>query len=71
MTESALARSKEQLDALIDFAQALGKRPFIEKAPPEALAALDQGLAEIRNGQTVAGPELFDRLDEKLRAHGA
>jgi hypothetical protein len=64
LAATARMLSKEQLDALIDFAQSMGKAPFIDTAPPEALAALDQGLAEIRDGRTVAGADVFSR---KLR----
>ena len=71
LADSARALSKDQLDALIDFPESMGKRPYIETAPPEALAALDKGLAEIRDGLTVSGTDVFDRIDRKLRSHRA
>jgi predicted transcriptional regulator len=67
LADTARTLSKEQLDALIDFAQSMGRSPFIDTAPREALAALDQGLAEIRDGRTNAGADVFNRIDRKLR----
>jgi hypothetical protein len=71
LNDTARSLSSEQLEALIDFARSMGKRRFADTAPPEALAALDKGLAEIRQGQTVAGPDVFDRLDKKLQSRGS
>jgi predicted transcriptional regulator len=61
----------EQLDALIHLAVTMRSTPFLDRAPPEAIAALERGLAEIAAGKAVDGPAVFDRLDAKLRAHGA
>jgi predicted transcriptional regulator len=74
LTELAKAASglpPEQLDALIHLAETMRSTPFIDRAPPEAVAALEQGLAEIAAGKVVDGPALFDRLDAKIRARGA
>lgn len=70
LTEAAQALPSEQLDALIDLAKAMRAPPFIERAPPEAITSLEQGLEEIAAGQSVDGAAVFDRLGQKLRARG-
>jgi hypothetical protein len=71
LTEAARDLPPEQLDALIHLAETMRSAPFLERAPAEAVAALDQGLTEIAAGHAIDGPAVFDRLDAKLRARGA
>lgn len=71
LTEAARDLSVEQLDALIHLAETMRAPLYIECAPAEAIAALEQGLAEIASGQSVHGPAVFDRLHAKLRSRGA
>ena len=61
----------EQLDALIELAEAMRAPCYFDQAPREAIKALERGLAEIESGQTVEGRDVLDRVDAKLRANGA
>ena len=70
LAEKARDLPPEQIDALIHFAETMRSAPFIEHAPADAMAALEQGLAEIAAGKAIDGPTVFDRLDAKLRARG-
>jgi predicted transcriptional regulator len=70
LTKAASDLPAEQLDALIHLAKTMRSAPFLDRAPPDAIAALEQGLAEIAAGKAVEGSKVFERLDAKLRAHG-
>jgi hypothetical protein len=70
LTNAASGLPPEQLDALIRLATSMRATPFLDRAPPEAIMALEHGLAEIRAGKAVDGPTVFGRLDAKLRARG-
>jgi hypothetical protein len=63
---AAVARrlTEEQIDALLDFAQSMAGRSFYDDAPPEALASLERGLAQIAAGEVVE----LDELDRRLKA---
>lgn len=71
LAAAAEALSDDQLDALIDIAKGMKDKPFYYTAPPEALALLDRGLAEIAAGQTIPGEEVFARIDKRLKDLGA
>lgn len=71
LAAAAESLSDEQLDALIGIAKDMKDKPFYYSAPPEALALLDQGLAEIAAGQTISGEDVFARIDERLKDVGA
>ncbi|MGQ0673230.1 MAG: hypothetical protein ACT4N2_10190 [Hyphomicrobium sp.] len=62
--------SDEKQAATLAFMRALTRRSFFETAPPEALVALERGLAEIENGQTIGGDELFKSVDQQLKQLG-
>lgn len=70
LAEAARDLPTEKIDALIHLAETMRAAPFLERAPKEAVAALEQGLAEIAAGKVVEGPPVFERLDAKLRARG-
>lgn len=71
IVREAAALSEDQQDAALDFIRALKRDPYYHSASPEALAALDRGLAEIAAGQTIAGEDVFDSIDRRLKAHDA
>ena len=71
IAHEAAALSQDQQEATLAFMRALKRNPFFGSAPPEALQALDRGLAEIVAGEVVPGPAVFERLDKKLKAKGA
>ncbi len=71
LTAAAETLSDDQLDALIDIARGMKDRPFYYAAPPEALALLDRGLAEIEAGRTISGEEVFAEIDKRLKDLGA
>ena len=71
LTAAAEALSEQQLDALISLARSMKERPFYAMAPPEALEALDRGLAEIAAGKAVSGKAVLDRIDARLKSRGA
>jgi hypothetical protein len=60
----------EQIDALLDFAQSMTEEPFVERAPPEAVASLERGLEQLARGETVSLDELADRLKAAAKPHG-
>ena len=62
LADAASKLSDEQVGTLIDLARAMSERPFYERAPPAALASLEQGLAEFHRGETVSLGELAERL---------
>jgi hypothetical protein len=64
LTAVAERLTDEQFDALLDFAQSMAGRPFYETAPPEALASLARGLAQIAAGEVLE----LDELDKRLKA---
>ncbi len=68
---AAQSLSDEQLEALVSIAKTMTSRPFYTSAPSEALAALDQGLAEIREGHSIPGGAVFEGIDQRLKALGA
>lgn len=70
LAAAAESLSDQQLDVLIDITRAMKDEPFYYSAPPEALALLDQGLAEIAAGQTIAGDEVMGRIDTRLKELG-
>ena len=55
--------SDEQVATLIDLARSMAERPFYETAPPEALASLDRGLAQLERGDTLTLDELAKRFE--------
>ena len=59
--------SEDQLDVLISFAQSISAKPYRDTAPPEALASLERGLAQIARGETVSVEELSRRLEVALK----
>lgn len=64
----AQALNDEQVDALISFAQALRDEPFYDRAPPEALASIERGLAQIARGEMAPLEELARRLDSAAQS---
>ena len=70
LTAVAERLSEEQIDALLDFAQSMAGRPFYETAPPEALASLERGLAQIAAGEVVELGELDKRLKAAAKPSG-
>jgi hypothetical protein len=70
LNDTARALTNEQLETLIAVAKSMGRQPVIGTVLPDVLAALDKGPDEIANGRTVAGTDVFGKLDKKLRAHG-
>lgn len=71
LAAAAEALSDDQIDALISVAQAMKDRPFYYRAPPEALAAMDRGLAEAAAGKSISGDDVLARIDQGLKARGA
>lgn len=59
---AAVSLSDSQIEALIDFAKSMQGKSFYETAPPEAIASLERGLAQIETGQTFSLDELALRL---------
>lgn len=59
---AAKSLSDSQIEALIDFAESMQGKSFYETAPPEAIASLERGLAQIDAAQTVSLEELTARL---------
>jgi predicted transcriptional regulator len=71
IVREAASLTDEQQAAALDFIQAMKREPFYYSAPPEAVAALDKGLAEIAAGETVDGEDVFAAIDNRLKALGA
>ena len=71
LTAVAQQLSDEQVDALLSFARSMADEPFYEKAPPEALASLERGLAQIDRGETMSLDELSKRLEAAAKPSGA
>ena len=63
LIREAAKLSDAQVAALIDLARSMAERPFFEIAPPEALASLDRGLAQLECGDTLTLDELAKRFD--------
>ncbi len=63
LTRVVAQLSDEQLASLTDLARTMTERPFYETAPPDALASLQRGLAQLKRGETVT----LDELDARLR----
>lgn len=61
MAEAGLL-DDEQIDRVISFARFLRREPAFFSAPPEALASIDRGLAELDRGEKVGVEELARRL---------
>ena len=70
IVHEAAALSEDQQAAALDFIRALKRAPYFYSASPEALAALDRGLAEIEAGQVITGEDVFAGIDRRLKAHG-
>ena len=56
--------TEEQIDSLLEFAESMAGQSFYDRAPPEALASLERGLAQIAAGEVVG----LDELDKRLKA---
>jgi hypothetical protein len=60
------ALSPDEREALLpELAEAAGEDEFDELSPKE-IAAIDEGLAQMRRGETIDADVLFDRLAEKF-----
>jgi hypothetical protein len=70
LTAVAERLTDEQIDALLDFAQSMTGEPFLDRAPPGALASLERGLEQLARGETVSLDELADRLKAAAKPHG-
>jgi hypothetical protein len=70
IVREAASLSEDQQEAALDFIRALKRVPYFYSVPPEAVAALDRGLAEIEAGQTIAGEDVFSSIDSRLKARG-
>lgn len=69
LTVVAERLSDDQLDALIQFAEHMSEPPFLDTAPPDALASLERGLAQLANNESVSLAELTDRLQAAAASH--
>lgn len=68
LTQAASTLRDEQLDGLLGYVESLSAAPFYYSAPPEALASIERGLAQVANGETMPGEEVFARLQAKIDA---
>lgn len=56
--------SDSQIEALVAFARSMRSAPFYNDAPPEALASIERGLAQIARDDTLTVEQLAVRLDQ-------
>jgi predicted transcriptional regulator len=70
LADVARTLSDEQFDGLLSFARSLRGQPYYETASAEALASLDQGLADAAAGRVMAAADAFREIDAKIDAYG-
>jgi predicted transcriptional regulator len=63
LTSVAQQLSDDQVADLLALAQSMAEAPFYDRAPPEALASIERGLAQIARGEDIALEEYAKRLD--------
>ncbi|MEI9902058.1 MAG: hypothetical protein WDN31_20340 [Hyphomicrobium sp.] len=68
LQEVAQALTDEQVEALITFARSMKDKPFYDSAPPEALASIERGQAQIERGETVSMEDLAHRLAKAAKS---
>lgn len=68
LAHTAANLSDEQVDGLIAFATYLAGEPLYNSAPPEVLASIDRGLAQLERGDTIAADTVFADLQRKIDA---
>lgn len=66
LIEAAAPLDDEQVDGLIAYARSLASESIYSSAPPEAVASIERGLAEIASGRTVPADAVFARVRAKL-----
>lgn len=66
LIQAAAPLADEQVDGLIAYARSLTSEPIYRSAPPEAVASIERGLAEIAAAETIPAEEVFARLRTKL-----
>jgi hypothetical protein len=62
IAREAQALSDHQLEAALEFIRSMKREPLFYSAPPEALASLERGLAEVGRGETLSLEEVDRRL---------
>ncbi len=68
LTSVAQQLSDDQVADLLALAQSMAEAPFYDRAPPEALASIERGLAQIARGDVVSLDELGKRLNAVISA---
>lgn len=70
LADAARSLSDEQFDGLLTFVRSLRGQPYFETASEDALASLDQGLADAAAGRVIAAADAFREIDAKIDAYG-
>ena len=66
---AAKALSEPQIEALIGFARSMQGKAYFDTAPPEAIASIERGLAQIDAGLTLSLDELSARMKRSAQSN--